>query len=76
MASQRPAANIADIRLKYYISRQLFVSQQNGVYRYSAGFFQTYDEAVSYAQQLKNNGLSDAFVAIYQNGNRILYRPK
>ncbi len=76
MASQRPAANIADIRLKYYISRQLFVSQQNGVYRYSAGYFETYDEAVSYAQQLKNNGLSDAFVAIYQNGNRILYRPK
>ncbi len=76
MASQRPAANIADIRLKYYIGRQLFVSQQSGVYRYSAGYFETYNEAVSYAQQLKQNGLSDAFVAIYQNGNRILYRPK
>ncbi len=75
-ASQRPLTNISDIRLKYYIGKQIFVSQQSGVYRYSAGYFETYDEAVSYCQQLKQNGLTDAFVAIYQNGNRILHRPK
>lgn len=76
MASQRPATNIADLRLKYYISKQIFVFAQNGIYRYSAGYFELYDEAVNYSKQLKANGLTDAFVSIYQNGNRILYRPK
>ena len=76
MASQKPATNIKDIRLKYYIGKQIFVSQQNGVYRYSAGYFESYDDAVLYSKQLKENGLTDAFVAIYQNGNRIFSRPK
>ena len=76
MASQKPATNIADLRLKYYISKQIFVSTQDGVYRYSAGYFELYDDAVTYSKQLKENGLTDAFVSIYQNGNRILYRPK
>ncbi|MBU1012210.1 MAG: hypothetical protein KKG99_04340 [Bacteroidetes bacterium] len=76
MASQKPATNIPDLRVKYYISKQIFVSTQNGVYRYSAGYFELYDDAVAYSKQLKGNGLADAFVAIYQNGNRILYRPK
>ncbi|PKP35766.1 MAG: hypothetical protein CVU00_01105 [Bacteroidetes bacterium HGW-Bacteroidetes-17] len=76
MASQKPATNIPDLRLKYFISKQIFVSAQNGVYRYSAGYFELYDDAVAYSKQLKGNGLTDAFVAIYQNGNRILYRPK
>lgn len=76
MAAQRPATNIYDIRLKYYIGKQIFVSQQSGVYRYSAGYFETYEEAAVYSKELKQNGLTDAFVAIYQNGNRILHRPK
>jgi hypothetical protein len=76
LASQKPANNIADIRLKYYIGKQIFVSNIGGIYRYSAGYFETYDEAVAYSKKIKQNGLSDAFVAIYQNGNRILYRPK
>ena len=76
LASQKPANNIADIRLKYYIGKQIFVSNIGGIYRYSAGYFEIYEDAVAYSKKLKSNGLSDAFVSIYQNGNRILYRPK
>ncbi len=76
LASQKPANNIADIRLKYYIGKQIFVSSIGGIYRYSAGYFEVYEDAVAYSKKLKGNGLSDAFVAIYQNGNRILHRPK
>lgn len=76
MASQKPASNIADIRLKYYIGKQIFVSNIDGLYRYSAGYFETFEDAAAYASTLKQNGLGDAFVAIYQNGYRLLHRPK
>lgn len=76
MASQKPMTNIPDLRRKYFIGKQIFISQKNNMYRYSAGYFRTYEDAVIYSKQLKENGLTDAFVAIYQNGSRILYRPK
>lgn len=76
MASQKPMTNIPDLRRKYFIGKQIFISQKNNMYRYSAGYFRTYEDAVIYSKQLKENGLTDAFVAIYENGSRILYRPK
>ena len=41
------------------------------MYRYSAGTFNTYREALAYSQQLKQAGIHDAFVVVYQNNRRV-----
>ncbi|MCP4552229.1 MAG: SPOR domain-containing protein [Bacteroidetes bacterium] len=76
MASHKPVIKIPKIRRKYFTGKQIFRSQKDDMYRYSAGYFQSYEDATIYCKQLKENGLTDAFVAMYQNGIRILHRLK
>ncbi len=76
MASHKPMINIPKIRRRYFTGKQIFRSQKDNMYRYSVGYFQSYEGAAIYCKQLKENGLTDAFVAMYQNGIRILHRLK
>jgi cell division septation protein DedD len=54
------------------LDREALVEQHEGYYKYTVGPFSTYEQAVSYKNQV--DGLSDingAFVVAYRNGRRI-----
>ena len=44
---------------------------QNGIYRYTIGYFTNYDDAKSQAISLRGRGVDGAFVVAYKNGVRI-----
>ena len=52
------------------LTNTLFV-KTNPFYAYSVGIFETLEEARSVRKQLIDMGIKDAFVASYQDGNRI-----
>lgn len=71
--------NLPDINIlksKYNISETIFENVYNGIHRYSVGNFTSYNEAVNYANKLKNAGISDAFVVAYNGNNRIPITPE
>ena len=45
--------------------------QQNGIYRYTIGYYTNYDEAKTRAIELRGRGVDGAFVVAYKNGVRI-----
>ncbi|MCR5456025.1 MAG: SPOR domain-containing protein [Bacteroidales bacterium] len=44
---------------------------KNGIYRYTIGYFTTYDDAKNMALTLRGKGVDGAFVVAYKNGERI-----
>lgn len=54
------------------VDREVFVEEHNGLYKYTAGSFQTYSQAASYRKQLVNlPDVRGAFVVAYRDGKRI-----
>ena len=54
------------------VDREVLVEQHEGYYKYTVGSFSTYQQAVSYKNQVE--GLPDidgAFVVAYRNGRRV-----
>lgn len=45
--------------------------QQNGIYRYTIGYYTNYDDAKKQAITLRGKGVDGAFVVAYKNGVRI-----
>ena len=45
--------------------------QQNGIYRYTIGYYTSYDDAKKQAIALRGRGVDGAFVVAYKNGVRI-----
>ena len=52
------------------LTNTLFV-KTNPYYAYSLGTFETLEEAQKFRKQLVNIGFDDAFVASYQDGQRV-----
>ena len=46
-------------------------SGKDGVFRYMAGSFTEYKDAINYQAQMKARGFEDAFIVTYKNGERI-----
>ncbi len=60
-----------DLVLKYQLTQTVKEYYNNGWYQYTAGSFKTQTEASRYKEQLAiENGISDAFVVIFKDGNR------
>lgn len=60
-----------DLVLKYQLNQSVKEYYNNGWYQYTAGSFKTQTEAARYKEQLAiENGISDAFVVIFKEGNR------
>ena len=54
------------------VVQEVFVEQHKGFYKYTAGSFTSYNEAVSYKERVeKLRGVSGAFVVAYKDGKRI-----
>jgi len=59
------------IREKLNIVGDIYENYQDGIYRYSTGSFNTYQEAVRHSYLMKDKGVVDAFVVAYKNDIRI-----
>ncbi len=64
------------LRERFNITTDIYENYQDGIYRYSTGSFNTYNEAVSYSHIMKSKGISDAFVVAYKNDIRISITPQ
>ncbi len=54
------------------IDREIAVERHEGMYKYTAGSFRTYGEAVAYRDRVENlPDVEGAFVVAYRDGNRI-----
>jgi len=54
------------------VGKQVLVEEHQGYYKYTIGPFSTYQEAVSYKDQVENlPDIDGAFVVAYRNGRRI-----
>ncbi len=54
------------------VDREVFVEQHSGYYKYTVGPFQTYNQAMSYKEQVDRlQEVQGAFVVGYNNGNRV-----
>jgi hypothetical protein len=54
------------------VDKEVLVEQHDGYYKYTAGPFQTYEQALSYKDQVESiPGIQGAFVVGYRNGNRV-----
>jgi N-acetylmuramoyl-L-alanine amidase len=51
--------------------RQVWKYYQNGLYKYTAGYFRSFGEASEYRTQVINKGFKDAFVVPFFNNKRI-----
>ena len=71
MAKSSQLSNTNYLRNKYNLTDNILEVKQDGIYRYSVGSFQNYTLANEYCRTLKNKGINDAFVVVYNNGRRI-----
>jgi hypothetical protein len=54
------------------VDQEVMVEQHNGLYKYTAGSFQSYSQAAAYRSQLERlPGVKGSFVVAYRNGQRI-----
>ena len=59
------------LRERYNIVSDIYENYQDGVYRYSTGSFNTYQEALRHSYLMKDKGVQDAFVVAYKNNSRV-----
>jgi len=60
-----------NILAKYKISEPLSETSSGGWYKYSAGSFKTFAEALNYCKKLKTKGLNGVFVVKYKDGVKV-----
>ena len=70
LATSTPA-NISQFKQKHNITRQVRERGSGGIYRYVAGQFRHYDDAVSYSNRMKRKGIKGAFVVVFKDGRKI-----
>ncbi|MBI4945351.1 MAG: SPOR domain-containing protein [Bacteroidetes bacterium] len=56
---------------KFHINCDINMENIEGKYRYSAGNFQTYNQAKELCDKIKQQGIADAFVVAYRKNQRI-----
>lgn len=70
LATSKPA-NISQFKQKHNITRQVRERSSGGIYRYVAGQFRHYDDAVSYSNRMKRKGIKGAFVVVFKDGRKV-----
>ncbi len=70
-AKSKPMPNIKAYFSGVHFEYPIVENTQMGLYRYSTGTFQNFNEAARYAEQLRQRGIHDAFVVAYRNNQRI-----
>lgn len=71
MATTKPLHNASVLQTRYRLPYPVVETYQDGLYRYSVGSFQNYSAAMAAGKEIRNHGVSDAFVVTYRNGLRV-----
>ena len=71
LAKNQSMRSVDGLKRQFGLSGEIFENFQDGVYRYSVGSFSNYQQALIYSQELKQRGIADAFVVVYQDNKRI-----
>ncbi len=69
--ASRNKIDVQKLAYDYKIDEPIKEDYSNGWYRYLAGSFNTYNQAVDYSYILADKGFKDAFVVVYNNGVKI-----
>lgn len=64
-----------DIREALENPKYIRTEQVDGMLRYSIGYFEDYEEASVFRDDMRKMGLSDAFVTTYSDGERVFEQP-
>jgi hypothetical protein len=71
LAKRTKLADLALFKKKYAITDDVHENFQDGVYRYSIGYFRNYKDALNYSRIIKSKGVFDAFVVVYKDNVRV-----
>jgi hypothetical protein len=72
LAANRKAFDARAHFRKAGVDQEVFVEEHNGLYKYTAGSFTVYNQALAYRNKLENlPGVSGAFVVAYRDGKRV-----
>ena len=64
-------SNTEYLKDKYHIIYPVKEHYVNGIYKYTVGDFASYNEALNYSNNIRSNGLYDAFIIVYRNNKQI-----
>jgi hypothetical protein len=54
------------------VDREVMVEEEGGMFKYTAGSFRTYEDALAYKSKIENVESADGpFIVAYRNGNRV-----
>lgn len=59
------------LQSKYHLDYPVLENYQDGLYRYSTGSFDRYQDALAHSKKIRSRGVFDAFVVAYSHGMRI-----
>ncbi len=76
LAKKTRLPDLALFKKKYGITDDIHENYQDGVWRYSIGYFRNYQDALKYSQEIKRKGVFDAFVVVYKDNVRIPLTPE
>ena len=76
LAKRTKLTNMNLFKKKYGILDDVHENYQDGIYRYSIGYFRNYQDALNYSRVIQNKGVSSAFVVVYKDNIRIALTPE
>jgi len=76
LAKKEKLKDLALFKQRYGITDDIHENYQDGIYRYSIGYFRNYQDALKYSKVIKNKGVFDAFVVVYKDNVRIPLTPE
>ena len=71
LAAMRKFTDVSSAYGSYNLSRPVKVESHNGLYKYTAGSFASYQQAREFKEAALGRGIKGAFVIAYRNGARI-----
>ena len=72
LSANRTAFDAVSYYREVGVDREVLVEQHQGYYKYTIGPFSTYEQAISYKNQMDGlSGIDGAFVVAYRNGRRV-----
>ncbi len=68
--------NMTSLYSKYGSDKEIFEFYNGSIYKYSMGKFHTYNEALNYSRVMRDRGVYDAFIVVFQDGKQIRLTPE
>jgi len=71
ISSQRISQTELEDRVGSQLKHGIRVLKSGNMFKYQSGSFKSYSDAAEYLNELKSNGVADAFIVAFEKGNQI-----